>query len=969
MIKITFNKFFYWLTLIICFVGIPFLMTFGGYKYFVKNQNKKSILANSEEIKKFYSEIKKFSDPQQFWCVVLNSALRPPNVREPFELDKIKARIKKLKETLEFDYVIANNTNQIVEDSGIVKDKNDWRLVVSTIFKAFRSSKSDFSLAELRTCGKILGPQLNFDHLDKSHGKDDLYLVWPDSSFKKPIFWVAINGKYLIFVFIDYESFYNKTGVRGYLNEYWKGDKDVNFVMFDEKDEPDAENVSLELINSLKEYRDIKRQNIETENYYVFPRYIRPDITLLGYINKNREQNTKSYIIFAFLLAFLIIYAAYFARYAWRVYIDKKPDKVSIKLKLRFLFFFANALPILVLLFIGLDYLAQKRADLLREKRDLGIEFIQDLDEKMELRYAKKLVQKEKAKTSLIKNISENNLTMPVMRTFYDDLGGFVNTTLLVASDSDIVASELAFVKGRKVLYEYKKIKEDDIKQGEVINKIGRYFLAKINNTRISEKDETEIELLLESVTRKSAYNVLYDLLSSRGKFLMFGFGQTVFLSVIDTFALDSTSDKQDYFFMGRYDSTDLQFDYLKEAIPQANRNDIGIKIVAFESSDYAIPPESYQNQDLRGFAQTLTSYPSKELKIVNYLGEPHLIIGFNGKHVSEFKLMGLFSLKEIDKIITKQRKQLIVFAVLSLLLTLTLSQILASSFIKPLFSITEAAMAISDNNFDYRLPNLGNDEFGAMGQIFNEVMVDLDELSVAGTIQTQLLPDNIYSAKNFSVYGKSISKSQLGGDYFDYLSVSNDNFGILLGDVAGHGVGAALIMAMAKAGIIQSENYWEKPRELVSRLHQLILESKTKKQKKIMTFQYLCLNSADGTGVYSNAGACSPIIVRKNENKTEELTLAGAALGAFKRATYDEKNIKFNPGDAIVFYTDGLVESRNEADIELGYDGMKKILLDSWDNSAEIYYNNIYKAYLGYIGSVSAGDDLTIIVAVFNPE
>jgi hypothetical protein len=270
---------------------------------------------------------------------------------------------------------------------------------------------------------------------------------------------------------------------------------------------------------------------------------------------------------------------------------------------------------------------------------------------------------------------------MPVMRTFYDELGEFIDKTLLVASDSEIVASERGFVRGRKVLYEYEKIKDDDIKQGEVINKIGRYFLAKINNTRISEKDETEIELLLESVTRKSAYNVLYDLLSSRGKFLMFGFGQTVFLSVIDTFALDSTSDKQDYFFMGRYDSTELQFDYLKEAILQANRNDIGIKIIAFESSDFAVPPESYQNQDLRGFAQTLTSYPSKELKIVNYLGEPHLIIGFNGKHISEFKLMGLFPLKEIDKIITKQRKQLIVFAVLSLLLTLTLSQILASYY------------------------------------------------------------------------------------------------------------------------------------------------------------------------------------------------------------------------------------------------------------------------------------------------
>lgn len=969
MIKTRFNKYFYWFTLIICFVGIPFLMSFVGYNYLIQNQNKKNILAKSEEIKKFYSEVKKFSDPQKFWCTVLNSALRPLSFKESFGLEKIKTRIKKLKENLDFNYVIANKNYQIVEDSGIVKDKNDWRHIISAIYKGLHSSTSNYSLEELKTTGKILGPQLNFGHLNESYGREDVYLVWPDSSLNKPIFWVTINGDYTIMVFIDYANFNKKSGIRGFLNEYTEADKDVKFIMFDENDKPDLEKVPVELINSLKEYRKIKTQNIETENYYVFPMFVRPDLTVLGYINKNLSNESKLGVIFPFLLGFLTIYAVYFGRYAWKVYVDKKPDKVSIKLKLRFLFFFANALPIIVLLFIGMDYLGQKRTDLLLEKRDRGIEFLQDLDEKMELRYAKKLVQKEKAKVNLVKNVREKTLIMPVMRNFYEELGGFVNTVLLVASDSEVLASERGFTQGRKVLVEYEKIKDDDIKQGEVINKIGRYFLGKVNNTSISAKDETEIELLVESVTRKSAYNVSYDLLSSRGKFLMFGFGQSVFLSVIDTFALENNSDKQDYFFMARYNSTELQFDYLKESIPQANRNNIGIKIIAFEGWEFAIPPESYQNHEIRNFALSLTSYPSKELKIVNYLGEKHLIIGFKGKHVSEFKLMGLFPLKEIDKIIVKQRNQLIIFAILSLLLTLSLSQILASSFIKPLFSITEAASAISSKNFDYRLPNLGNDEFGAMGQIFNEVMVDLDELSVAGTIQNQLLPDSAYPAKNFSVYGKSISKSQLGGDYFDYLTLDDEKFGILLGDVAGHGVGAALIMAMAKAGIIQSENCREKPQELVSRLHQLILESKTKKQRKIMTFQYLCLNSADGTGIYSNAGACSPIIVRKNENKTEELTLAGAALGAFKKAVYEEKEIKLNPGDAIVFYTDGLVESRNEADAELGYEGMKKILLDSWDNSAEIYYNNIYKAYLDYIGSVAAGDDLTIIVAVFNPE
>jgi serine phosphatase RsbU (regulator of sigma subunit) len=266
-------------------------------------------------------------------------------------------------------------------------------------------------------------------------------------------------------------------------------------------------------------------------------------------------------------------------------------------------------------------------------------------------------------------------------------------------------------------------------------------------------------------------------------------------------------------------------------------------------------------------------------------------------------------------------------------------------------------------------MPDLGRDEFGSMGGIFNDVMIDLEELSVAGAIQEQLLPQQQIETGCFSLFGRSIAMGELGGDYFDHIEISNDKFSVLLGDVAGHGVGAALIMAMAKAGIIQSEDLLDQPLALLNRLHGLIYASKTKKQKKIMTFQYLCVEAQNGKATYANAGACSPIIIRKSQDSAEELTLAGAALGAFKKPNYSEITIDFAPGDAIVFYTDGIVEARNSRGEELGYDNLKILLKNCWNENAETFYNNIYQNYMKHLGDEGAQDDLTIVILVYTGQ
>ena len=343
--------------------------------------------------------------------------------------------------------------------------------------------------------------------------------------------------------------------------------------------------------------------------------------------------------------------------------------------------------------------------------------------------------------------------------------------------------------------------------------------------------------------------------------------------------------------------------------------------------------------------------------------------MGFDCKHIERSKLIGLYPLELIDEHVALRRNELIIFSLFCLVVTLILSTIIIKSFIYPLSAIYDGAKAIERKDFQYQLPSLGRDEFGALGKIFNEVIVDLEELSVAGAIQEQLLPNSEIKTGYFSLFGKSISVGTLGGDYFDFIKVDDNSFSVLVGDVAGHGVGASLIMAMAKAGLISLESLWKTPKALITKLHDMVYKSKTQNQRKIMTFQYIYLDGELGQGIYCNAGGCSPFIIRKSKGIVEELKLSGAVLGAFRKGNYIETSVRFDVGDAIVLYTDGVVECKNKNGVVLGYDNLKNLLQKCWDKDAKKFYNNVYNGYLEYIGGnkSDAEDDVTVVILVFN--
>lgn len=966
------QKAFYWLLFMLCFVGLPGLLVVYGFVYSNEQSRQSQLQKHGETLRGFYQNLQQFANNEAFYCNFLNARLSNASITRENARESISQKLAEFRQQLNFEYILYSQKSGIATSSFALGNIREWELVMNTLGRYAQSSNAKISEEAHIACGRLLGPQLNLEHLDSSRSPEEPHLMYPDSTFEKPMIWAGIVHDYQIVIFVKAADLESSNGIWNTVNEFISSTNGVYRFSIAEKNgfrHPDIPvQLQGQVEKALKQHEQGKQSQIHTKDLIVFPRFLNHRLTVLGYIEKASLSNNRLVLPSILTALFFLIASLIAGRYSYSLIVSEMPDNLSLRWKLRILFFFANGLPLIVLFFIGSDFLDQKRDNLLREMHDKGIQFIQDFDEKIEIEYAKALTSKKIAEKDLLDKLSTQSLNDEVIKSFTGKLSSNADwKVVLVASRSHLIGTEEGVIDDKKgtMPASYRNASNQSLSQREYTRKVGQFFLDKINGSKVSDKAATEIELLLESVTQKPLVNFIFEMLRNRGTFIEWGFGRNIHPSILDTMRLKG-SKTADYFFVANIRRLPFQYDFLSTYIPQANRNRLGMKILAINDMRFTVPKEAFFDTNVRDFAATLTTYPADEIRLMTYEDQQYLAMGFEGKYIKEYKLIGLYPLGKIDAIIRTQRRQLIVFAILSLLMTLALSQVLSQSFLVPLHLLTAGAHAIENKNFKHRLPDLGRDEFGSMGGIFNDVMIDLEELSVAGAIQEQLLPQTQIETGRFSLFGRSIAMGELGGDYFDHIQISDEKFSVLLGDVAGHGVGAALIMAMAKAGIIQSENLLDQPLALLNQLHGLIYASKTKKQKKIMTFQYLFVDSQTGKAIYSNAGACSPMIIRKDQNLVEELTLTGAALGAFKKPNYSEIEIVFKPGDAIVFYTDGIVEARNSIGEELGYDNLKTLLKNCWHENAEAFYNNIYQAYMSHLAGEGAQDDLTMVILVY---
>ncbi len=234
------------------------------------------------------------------------------------------------------------------------------------------------------------------------------------------------------------------------------------------------------------------------------------------------------------------------------------------------------------------------------------------------------------------------------------------------------------------------------------------------------------------------------------------------------------------------------------------------------------------------------------------------------------------------------------------------------------------------------------------------------EQLNIAREIQRSFLPYHDPSIPGYDIAGKNISSGQVGGDYYDFIRIVDSHFGVAVGDVSGKGIPAALIMASFRASLIAEIRNNYSIRTICQKVNSLLCESL--EPGNYVTAIYGVLDSRNHIFTFSNCGHNLPVLLRAT-GEVEFLREGGPVLGVAPDAVFEERALVVNPGDMMVFYTDGVTEVFNAEGVEFGLDRLVEVIRANRSKSAEQIEAAIYDVVKAYASEGHVFDDLTMVV------
>ncbi len=235
-------------------------------------------------------------------------------------------------------------------------------------------------------------------------------------------------------------------------------------------------------------------------------------------------------------------------------------------------------------------------------------------------------------------------------------------------------------------------------------------------------------------------------------------------------------------------------------------------------------------------------------------------------------------------------------------------------------------------------------------------------EISEARAIQQGLLPKEIPQLPGYEIACAWQSALTVGGDYYDILSFGDEGLGLCIADVAGKGLPAAFLMANLQAAVRGLASPSLTPDALCARLNALLCRNTT--GDRFITLFYAHLDGASRCLCYSSAGHNPPILLR-GDSSCERLDEGGGVLGIFPDQTYVKGTVQLEPGDRVVFYTDGVTEANNPAGEEFGEERLLALLREHRASSAGELQKMILAAADGFSGGHWHDDATLLVLAV----
>jgi len=235
-------------------------------------------------------------------------------------------------------------------------------------------------------------------------------------------------------------------------------------------------------------------------------------------------------------------------------------------------------------------------------------------------------------------------------------------------------------------------------------------------------------------------------------------------------------------------------------------------------------------------------------------------------------------------------------------------------------------------------------------------------ELEIAKNIQLSLLPTRIPEVAGIRLGGICIPAKEVGGDYYDYLCHDNGRLDLVIADVSGHNVGAALIMSEARTMIRSRSGKFSKPDELLRELNQFLYEDLTKAELFITLF-YLQYQPDTRVVEYASAGHSPTLLWQAAQSQCLRLDPEGLIVGVKKDFFYEKDSYKLASGDVMLLYTDGLIEAENDHNEFFGEERLAELLRENHHLQPQELINYIVDQVRLFTGHQNFKDDVSMIV------
>jgi serine phosphatase RsbU (regulator of sigma subunit) len=250
----------------------------------------------------------------------------------------------------------------------------------------------------------------------------------------------------------------------------------------------------------------------------------------------------------------------------------------------------------------------------------------------------------------------------------------------------------------------------------------------------------------------------------------------------------------------------------------------------------------------------------------------------------------------------------------------------------------------------------------GIREQLVRQLIAIQKELETARQIQLSILPATVPKIEGLDIAARYIPMSSVAGDFYDFIIVDEKHLGILVADVSGHGMPAALIASMLKIALAAQAAHAADPAQVLLGLNQALCG---KFQQHYVTAAYLFLDMAKYTLTYAGAGHPPLLLWSQSSGAVREVAENGLFLGKFDFATYSSVELPINPGDWGLLYTDGISETTNPLGIEFGADRFKQFLATEQSTSADHFVSGLLAELSRWSArgpSEDLDDDLTLV-------